>query len=191
MNTPTPGRTLTQHRKVAVNFRDSLLLRVFQLSLSALQDMAAKGADAKLKELGLQLCSLCISFDFVGTCLDDSSDELLTIQASWRGGALRGSMRARGCPGCALHDRFTAGTWLARGPERRRARRRQGAQGSAAWHTRTVTPPGRGRACCVAVWRRYPARGARRWRTRRRCSCCSSTTPPPRRRSATRRSSAW
>lgn len=28
MNTPTPGRTLTQHRKIAVNFRDTALLKV-------------------------------------------------------------------------------------------------------------------------------------------------------------------
>lgn len=28
MNTPTPGRTLTQHRKVAVSFRDLCLLKV-------------------------------------------------------------------------------------------------------------------------------------------------------------------
>jgi len=86
MNTPTPGRTLTQHRKVAVNFRDTALIKVWQLSLSAISDMAAKGAVDKLKEQGLQLCSLCLSYDFVGTCLDDSSEELCTIQvpSTWR-----------------------------------------------------------------------------------------------------------
>jgi len=86
MNSPTPGRTLTQHRKAAVSFRDGALLRVFTLSLGALADMASKGADAKLKEQGLMLCSACLSFDFVGTCLDDSSEELCTIQvpSSWR-----------------------------------------------------------------------------------------------------------
>ncbi|KAL6753879.1 armadillo-type protein [Haematococcus lacustris] len=87
MNSPTPGRTLTQHRKAAVNFRDSALLRVFTASLAALRDMAARGADDKLKEQGLTLCSQCLSFDFVGTCLDDASEELCTIQVptSWRG----------------------------------------------------------------------------------------------------------
>lgn len=50
MNSPTPGRTLTQHRKAAVSFRDGALLRVFTLSLSALAEMAQKGADNKLKE---------------------------------------------------------------------------------------------------------------------------------------------
>jgi hypothetical protein len=31
MSTPTPGRPLTQHRKAAVNFRDTALLKVFQV----------------------------------------------------------------------------------------------------------------------------------------------------------------
>jgi hypothetical protein len=31
MNQATPGRTLTQHRKAAVNFRDTALLRAFQV----------------------------------------------------------------------------------------------------------------------------------------------------------------
>lgn len=36
---------------------------------------------------GLQLALQCLSFDFVGTCMDDSSEELWTIQvpSSWRG----------------------------------------------------------------------------------------------------------
>ncbi len=96
MNTPTPGRTLTQHRKVAVNFRDSALLRIFQLSLTSLSEMAAKGADTRLKELGLQLCSICIAFDFVGTCMDDSSEELCTIQ-------VRVCARACVCV-CSVHE---------------------------------------------------------------------------------------
>ena len=46
MNAPTPGRSLTQHRKVAVGFRDSALYRVFQLSLAALRNLAGGGAAA-------------------------------------------------------------------------------------------------------------------------------------------------
>mmetsp|Transcript_8801 Transcript_8801/g.18815 ORF Transcript_8801/g.18815 Transcript_8801/m.18815 type:complete len:1064 (-) Transcript_8801:979-4170(-) len=86
MNLPTYGRTLTQHRKIAVSFRDTCLFKVFQLSLMALQEMLQKGADSKLKEQGLTLSSQCLSFDFVGTCLDDSSEEICTIQvpSSWR-----------------------------------------------------------------------------------------------------------
>ncbi len=37
MNLATPGRTLTQQRKTAINFRDTCLFKVFQLSLYTLQ----------------------------------------------------------------------------------------------------------------------------------------------------------
>ncbi|GFR52397.1 hypothetical protein Agub_g14907, partial [Astrephomene gubernaculifera] len=86
MNQATPGRTLTQHRKAAVNFRDTALLRAFQVSLIALNEMATRQADDKLKGEGLNLALSCLSFDFVGTCLDESSEELCTIQvpSSWR-----------------------------------------------------------------------------------------------------------
>ncbi|GIL63010.1 hypothetical protein Vafri_17171 [Volvox africanus] len=86
MNQATPGRTLTQHRKAAVNFRDTVLLRAFQVSLLALQELKARMADDKLKGEGLNLALACLSFDFVGTCLDESSEELCTIQvpSSWR-----------------------------------------------------------------------------------------------------------
>lgn len=50
MNLATPGRTLTQQRKTAINFRDNSLFKVFQLALFALQEMLQKGADTRLKE---------------------------------------------------------------------------------------------------------------------------------------------
>ncbi|KAG2485018.1 hypothetical protein HYH03_016221 [Edaphochlamys debaryana] len=86
MNQATPGRTLTQHRKAAVNFRDTALLRAFQVALLALQELQARRADEKLRAEGLNLALACLSFDFVGTCLDESSEELCTIQvpSSWR-----------------------------------------------------------------------------------------------------------
>lgn len=86
MNLATPGRTLTQQRKTAINFRDACLFKVFQLSLVALKEMLQMGADNRLKEQGLALASQCLSYDFVGTCLDDSSEEPCTIQvpSSWR-----------------------------------------------------------------------------------------------------------
>jgi hypothetical protein len=91
MNAPTPGRTLTQHRKAAVSFRDLSLLKVFAASLSSLRALrdgpaaAAASAD-KLREQALQLALNCLSFDFVGTCLDESGEDLATIQvpSSWR-----------------------------------------------------------------------------------------------------------
>ena len=51
MNQPTPGRTLTQHRKIAVAFRDQSLLKTFQLSLTALKQLqGTSAAETKLKE---------------------------------------------------------------------------------------------------------------------------------------------
>ena len=51
MNQPTSGRTLTQHRKIAVAFRDQALLKTFQLSLTALKQLQSSNiADDKLKE---------------------------------------------------------------------------------------------------------------------------------------------
>ena len=88
MNSPTPGRTLTQHRKVAVSFRDQSLYQAFQLALSALHHLhsAGAGADAKLREQAMSLALACLSFDFVGTCVDESSEDLGTIQipSAWR-----------------------------------------------------------------------------------------------------------
>ena len=150
MNAPTAGRSLTQHRKIAVNFRlvlllgaappppnfkyphaalfsttkrlatpnpplspplhplapppplpptlrrDQSLFKVFQLALTALRHLggpAAAAADDKLREQAVQLALQCLSFDFVGTCLDESSEDLGTIQvpsgqSSWRAAGL-------------------------------------------------------------------------------------------------------
>ncbi|KAL4534670.1 hypothetical protein Ndes2526A_g05549 [Nannochloris sp. 'desiccata'] len=88
MNSPTPGRTLTQHRKVAVSFRDQCLYQAFQLALVALQHLktAGAGADGKLREQAMSLALACLSFDFVGTCVDESAEDLGTIQipSAWR-----------------------------------------------------------------------------------------------------------
>jgi exportin-7 len=80
-NQPTPGRTLTQHRKIAVSFRDLALFKIFQMSLIALRQLYSDPAsDDKLREQGLSLALQCLSFDFVGTCLDESAEDLGTIQ---------------------------------------------------------------------------------------------------------------
>lgn len=85
-NSPTPHRTLTQHRKVAVGFRDACLLQIFQLSLRALEELPGTGPGAVLAEPALRLAVACLGFDFVGTSMDDSVDDLGTIQVPtpWR-----------------------------------------------------------------------------------------------------------
>ena len=132
-NTPTPGRTLTAHRKAAVAFRDAALLPAFTAALAEARRLAAPAAgraaalgivpppgvgppppadgdppgegggalgpawastaaspgaptDSRLLEAAVGLALACLSFDFVGTCLDESADDLGTVQApsTWR-----------------------------------------------------------------------------------------------------------
>ncbi|CAL8462392.1 g1925 [Coccomyxa elongata] len=86
-NQPTPGRTMTQHRKPAVAFRDTALFKVFQTAITSLQLLQSNAAaDEKLREQAVSLALQCLSFDFVGTCLDESSEDLGTIQvpSTWR-----------------------------------------------------------------------------------------------------------
>eukprot|EP00891_Asterochloris_glomerata_P007395 jgi/Astpho2/7395/fgenesh1_pm.00114_%23_12_t len=85
MNQPTPGRTLTQHRKIAVAFRDAALLKTMQIALASLKQLQPS-TDTKLKEQAISLALSCLSFDFVGTCIDDSAEEMATIQvpSTWR-----------------------------------------------------------------------------------------------------------
>lgn len=147
MNSPTAGRSLTQHRKTAVNFRhahttsqahnawqgpsdclisfhtlcccvvrlpcrDQSLYKVFQLALTALRHLHGTAADEKLKEQAVQLALQCLSFDFVGTCLDESSEDLGTIQVpsgepDTAQSACTQAIRACRCSWCRL-----AGIWV-------------------------------------------------------------------------------
>jgi hypothetical protein len=42
LNIPTTGRTLTQHRKTSVSFRDVCLFKVFQLGLTTLKQLQTR-----------------------------------------------------------------------------------------------------------------------------------------------------
>eukprot|EP00937_MAST-01D_sp_MAST-1D-sp2_P003680 g3680.t1 len=94
VNVPIQGRTLTAHRKVAVSFRDKALFHVFQLSLTTLRQLRegkiAQQADASLitrmAQQALQLTIGCLSFDFIGTNPDESSEDVGAVQVpgAWR-----------------------------------------------------------------------------------------------------------
>ena len=96
MNQPLSGRSLTQHRKTAVSFRDHALGNIFQLTVTSLKKiMEEQKQDGeqtpteekqKVKEQTVSLALRCLSFDFVGTSLDESTEDLGTIQvpSSWR-----------------------------------------------------------------------------------------------------------
>lgn len=93
MNTPTTGRSLTIHRKTAVSFRDQLLLKIFQLSVTTLRNLKSStrepipaDKEQKLTTLALTLATACLSFDFIGTNPDETAEDVGTVQvpSQWR-----------------------------------------------------------------------------------------------------------
>ncbi|GAB4836168.1 hypothetical protein Ancab_001081 [Ancistrocladus abbreviatus] len=85
MNQPNPGLPTSHHRRVACAFRDQSLFQIFQISLTSLQQLR-NDATSRLQELALSLSLKCLSFDFVGTSIDESSEEFGTLQvpSSWK-----------------------------------------------------------------------------------------------------------
>lgn len=86
INHPLPGRSLTQHRKTAVSFRDVCLCEIFKIALESLGKLTQQGpSDDRVKE-ALVLANKCLAFDFVGTAMDESTEDLGTIQvpSTWK-----------------------------------------------------------------------------------------------------------
>ena len=92
MNSAANTRSLAQHRKVAGSFRDACLFAIFKISLETLQRLHARQLPAseaeagRIREHSLMLSLACLGYDFIGTTLDEASEELGTIQvpSSWR-----------------------------------------------------------------------------------------------------------
>ncbi|XP_020209827.1 exportin-7-B, partial [Cajanus cajan] len=82
MNQANAGMPATNHRRVACSFRDQHLFQIFQISLTSLGQLKNDGKLVvnQLQELALALSLKCLSFDFVGTSVDESSDEFGTVQ---------------------------------------------------------------------------------------------------------------
>lgn len=53
LNIPTSGRTLTQHRKTSVSFRDVCLLKVFQLGLTTLKQLQTRSISKSAFFIGI------------------------------------------------------------------------------------------------------------------------------------------
>lgn len=99
MNYKNKNRSMTQHRKVAVAFRDLSLFQVFEISLTMLNQVAtrsialdalapadAERVESKILEESLQLLVACLSFDFLGSNPDEDVADTTSIQvpATWR-----------------------------------------------------------------------------------------------------------
>mmetsp|Transcript_37087 Transcript_37087/g.148002 ORF Transcript_37087/g.148002 Transcript_37087/m.148002 type:complete len:1034 (-) Transcript_37087:449-3550(-) len=90
MNQSTPAIrkffSQAQNRKVATSFRDLLLLRIFELSLSTLTRLSPPPAHSALRLRALQLAQSCLGFDFIGASFDEASEDMGTIHVpvAWR-----------------------------------------------------------------------------------------------------------
>ncbi|XP_062227824.1 uncharacterized protein LOC133926086 isoform X2 [Phragmites australis] len=85
MNQPNTAMPMTLHRKIASSFKDQFLLQIFQISLTSLNQLKSEAPD-DFRHVPLDLALKCLSFDFVGSPVDESSEEFGTVQlpASWR-----------------------------------------------------------------------------------------------------------
>jgi hypothetical protein len=110
INTKSSQRSQTQHRRIAVSFRDASLFAVFEVALNTLHVAAtrallleagqgpaavaaAEAAEDTQLQLSLDLLQECLSFDFIGTHPDDSVDEMpvLQVPTAWRDRLQNGS----------------------------------------------------------------------------------------------------
>ncbi len=110
MNVNKTGQPLSLHRKKSVSFRDRNLLQIFQISLQTLQQLlsGAMGTlepqqDVRLREQCLKLALGCLSYDFIGTSVDESTEDVGTVQVR---------MTVLYMVYCASHPE-DAGTWHA------------------------------------------------------------------------------
>ncbi|KAI9189944.1 hypothetical protein H9P43_001377 [Blastocladiella emersonii ATCC 22665] len=94
MNAPSSSSTrVAKHRKAVIAFRDSQLIQVFQTGVSFLQRVIGNSlsfsSDAERTTYvssAVTLLRACLSFDFIGTSPDESSDDVgsLQVPSSWR-----------------------------------------------------------------------------------------------------------
>ena len=99
MNYKNKNRSMTQHRKVAVSFRDASLFQVFEISLSMLNQVATRSIDLsalrpdeasvvedKIIDESLALVTACMNFDFLGSNPDEDGADATSVQvpATWR-----------------------------------------------------------------------------------------------------------
>lgn len=89
-NTMFPTHTLSQHRRITIAFRDKVLLEIFTISLKFLGQVNSGTVPEHMqKEVAVragELCFACLSFDFIGTTPDESSDDvgIVQIPKTWK-----------------------------------------------------------------------------------------------------------
>merc|ERR1712023_356208 len=83
---------MSRFRRTALSFRDSALPTIFTIAIQTLQQLTLgpsnitdKNDERRLTKQVLQLACNCLSFDFMGTIPDETSDEQSTVMVphSW------------------------------------------------------------------------------------------------------------
>mmetsp|Transcript_24122 Transcript_24122/g.77650 ORF Transcript_24122/g.77650 Transcript_24122/m.77650 type:complete len:1092 (-) Transcript_24122:124-3399(-) len=89
---PSIGPSMSRFRRTALSFRDTALPPIFTIGMQTLQQVATgqitigdKTEERRLMKQVLRLCCNCLSFDFMGTIPDETSDEQSTVMVphSW------------------------------------------------------------------------------------------------------------
>jgi len=85
---PAVGPSMSRFRRTTFSFRDNALPAIFQIAMQTLQSLCQgqipigdKQEEAQLVKQVLQLTCNCLSFDFMGTIRDETSDEQSTVMA--------------------------------------------------------------------------------------------------------------
>eukprot|EP00927_Polykrikos_kofoidii_P004360 TRINITY_DN11721_c0_g1_i1.p1 TRINITY_DN11721_c0_g1~~TRINITY_DN11721_c0_g1_i1.p1 ORF type:complete len:1091 (-),score=216.08 TRINITY_DN11721_c0_g1_i1:82-3354(-) len=93
---PTAGPTMSRSRRAALSFRDTAMPSIFTTAIQTLQQLNSgqvnvtdKNEERRLLKQVLQLSSNCLSFDFMGTMPDETSDEQSTVMAPHNWSMLR------------------------------------------------------------------------------------------------------
>ncbi|KAI8363847.1 armadillo-type protein [Choanephora cucurbitarum] len=89
INSVTLPKYSAKFRKAAAGLRDTQLLKIFENGFEILRGTLTRSIpfdQGKTKEVALDLLLKCLSFDFAGTSLDESNDDLGNVQipSSWR-----------------------------------------------------------------------------------------------------------
>ncbi|KAJ1657479.1 hypothetical protein IWQ61_003137 [Dispira simplex] len=85
-NRESATRYSAKERKMAVSFRDTQLLKIFQLAYKSLRFVIGESPGPldksayRFLELTLELIQTCLRFDFVGLAPDESSDDTTALQ---------------------------------------------------------------------------------------------------------------
>ncbi|XP_063684072.1 exportin-7-like isoform X3 [Bolinopsis microptera] len=91
INESSTIRSLVRQRKIVSSFRDESLKSLFTLGLTSVKQLSVSAVNSnqessKLMENVLQLLLACLTFDFIGTAPEESTDDTGTLQipTAWR-----------------------------------------------------------------------------------------------------------